>query len=127
MARMVDPSTEKPSADAGRGGKVAETTWTPEELETERQRGLRESSDPDARPAPGTFHCHEALHMTSFLTSAIDTELCNHPAILANPEWFRLAMEGQQKLADLYQDIGSEHLSADEPAGREAPSREKAE
>lgn len=81
---------------------IAETVWTPQELEDERQKALRDVGDADGDPAPGSFWCHEALHMTSFLTSAIDNELCQHRAILANPEWYRLAMEAQQKLADLY-------------------------
>jgi hypothetical protein len=77
------------------------------------------SSDPaETAPAgekhegfePGTFGCHEALHMASFLAGAVDEELCNHPAIEQNPDWLKLARTAAQALADLHQKIGAAHL-----------------
>lgn len=59
---------------------------------------------------PGSLGCHEALHMASFLTNAVDEELAGHPAILRNSEWYALARTAANALADLYQKIGGEHL-----------------
>lgn len=60
--------------------------------------------------APGTMGCHEALHMASFLSSAVDTELAQHPAILGNQEWSELASKAVKILGELYQKIGEKHL-----------------
>ena len=38
--------------------------------------------------------------------------LCSHPAILRNPEWYRLAAEAQEALWNLYQAIGDKHMDA---------------
>lgn len=91
---------------------MSETVWIDAELEEERQRAIEQNGELSGDPAPGSFYCHEALHMTSFLCSSIDTELCGHPAIAANPEWHRMAMSAHQKLADLYQMIGCAHHDA---------------
>jgi len=63
---------------------------------------------------PGSFGCHEALHMVSFFAEAIDREVCQHPAINANPEWGELAQSACEALHDLYQKIGEVHLGKDE-------------
>ena len=65
-------------------------------------------SEPDF--SPGTMGCHEALHMASFLTSVIEREILNHPAIKANPEWKKLAQRSFGAMAKLYQKIGEKHL-----------------
>lgn len=60
--------------------------------------------------APGSFGCHEALHMACFLAEAVDEQLCEHPAVSANQEWFQLAVKAKQALSDLYNQIGKAHL-----------------
>lgn len=62
--------------------------------------------------APGSMGCHEVLHMTAFLENAVDTELCQHPAIRANPAWLAVSEIVRNSLQQLYQSIGSKHLSA---------------
>ncbi len=59
---------------------------------------------------PGSHGCHEALHMASFLMQAVDTELCDHPAVKQNPAWEALATRAHDALFDLYQAIGAEHI-----------------
>lgn len=59
--------------------------------------------------APGSLGCHEALHMASFLSTAVDQELAGHPAIKRNKEWLKLARQAAGTLADLYQKIGAAH------------------
>lgn len=61
----------------------------------------------------GSFGCHEALHMASFLANAVEQELCEHPAIELVPEWKDLADAAAKALANLYQAIGSLHLDTD--------------
>lgn len=63
--------------------------------------------------APGSLGCHEALHMAAFFAGTVDEELCEHPAIVANPEWKALADRAGKALADLYQAIGAVHLQSD--------------
>lgn len=62
--------------------------------------------------APGSFGCHEALHTAALLMDVVDQRLCEHPAILANAEWYRLARAAHAKLFDLYQAIGAAHLGS---------------
>ena len=71
------------------------------------------SSDPD-RFKPGGLGCHEALHMVSYLASAVEEEVVEHPAVAQNEEWLKLAQTAAKALADLYQAIGAEHLKWDQ-------------
>jgi len=64
---------------------------------------------------PGSFGCHEALHLAFVLHSAVVRELEEHPAIVAKPKWRALASAAADTLYDLYQAIGEEHLTAAEP------------
>jgi len=77
--------------------------------------------------APGSHGCHEALHMASFFAAAVDSNLCDHPAIAQNPAWMDLAQDAADALFKLYQAIGNEHMKEipDQPRGlsaAEAPS-----
>lgn len=49
---------------------------------------------------------HEALHMSAFLMRSVASELLEHDAIRARPEWRQLAERAHQALFDLYQTIG---------------------
>lgn len=60
--------------------------------------------------SPGTMGCHEALHMASFLADAIDREILNHPSVVADPKWKKLASRSFNAMAKLYQEIGGKHL-----------------
>ena len=59
---------------------------------------------------PGTFGCHEALHMASFLCDVVDRQLVEHEAIKQNKEWLKLAYQARAALIVLYNEIGKEHL-----------------
>lgn len=67
----------------------------------------------DDRYKPGSYGCHEALHMAAFFTDAVATSLCEHKAIEQKKEWLELAEKAHQALFDLYQAIGAEHLDAE--------------
>ena len=88
--------------------------------ESERERlealAARDSEEPGWREryAPGSYGCHEALQMTSFLANAVASELLEHGAITQNAEWYELAERAHQALFDLYQAIGAQHLEADD-------------
>jgi hypothetical protein len=64
----------------------------------------------DDRFAPGTMGCHEALHMASVLADLVEAQLANHPAVLANAEWGKIANAALDSLCELYQAIGREHM-----------------
>ena len=62
---------------------------------------------------PGSFGCHELLDRTALIANLVEREMLAHPACLANEEWYALARLAANTLHDLYQRIGSEHLSAE--------------
>jgi len=59
---------------------------------------------------PGSFGCHEVLHMSDFLARSIEEELFLHPSIKDNKEWAKLARKAMKNLHKLYQAIGEEHF-----------------
>lgn len=61
---------------------------------------------------PGTFGCHEALHMAMVLADTVDDQLVEHPAIRLNPLWLSMAERAREVLLDLYQAVGGAHLTA---------------
>ena len=80
------------------------------ELLAALERDHAEGPDWQTRFAPGTFGCHEALHLASVLASMVDEHLAEHPAIVLNARWFELACRASAVLAELYQEIGRIHL-----------------
>lgn len=83
---------------------------------SKRVNAMNDEDDKEAY-APGTYGCHEALHMASFLCDAVDVELCEHGAIKLNPEWARLAEGARAKLQELYNLIAEAHHAGDEDGG----------
>ncbi len=61
---------------------------------------------------PGTFGCHEALHLASTFMIMVEQHLAEHPAVRANPEWDALATTAVKALSDLYHGIREAHLAA---------------
>ncbi len=59
---------------------------------------------------PGSFGCHEAMHLASVFRDIVEQHLVDHPAIKANPEWSALADEAMSALFRLYQAIAEEHM-----------------
>ena len=62
------------------------------------------------RYKPGSFGCHEALHLTSVLAGLVEEQLVNHPAVQMSQQWRLKAEKAACLLHELYQDIGSKHL-----------------
>lgn len=93
-------------------------SFTLEELEQHRLSELADSADDReitidelrAQFSPGSFGCHEALQMALVNLDSVDRRICAHPAVLANPDRYRLASEDQTALFNLYQAIGNVHL-----------------
>lgn len=52
--------------------------------------------------------------MAHVLAELVETRLCEHPAIQANPGWQSKAAAAAQALRELYQAIGEVHLSAEQ-------------
>ncbi len=90
------------------------------DIENERLAALQEAdiNDPE-KFKPGSYGCHEALHVTSMLTEITSTQLLAHPTILLDSDFYRRANDIHAALFDLYQAIGEKHLAgpAEEPAG----------
>ncbi|WP_430440689.1 hypothetical protein [Shinella sp.] len=89
-------------------------------IEEERLAALHEAdiSAPE-KFRPGSYGCHEALHVASMLTEITSTQLLAHPTILLDSDFYRRANDIHAALFDLYQAIGEKHLAgpAEEPAG----------
>lgn len=81
-----------------------------ERLEENRKAWAENNVDLDERFGPGSFGCHEVMHVADILAGLVENQLCNHSAILRDPRWFRLAAEARDCLARLYQEIGAVHL-----------------
>ena len=60
---------------------------------------------------PGTNGCHELLDRTSIIGDMLESHILEHPACIANPEWYQLAEQATTLLRELYQRVGAEHLS----------------
>ena len=89
-----------------------ENPTTDADLEQQRLADLAEIGDVDlSQFAPGTFGCHEAMHTTSLMLDMTDDHLLQHPAILGDPEFYRLAGEVHEAFFALYQAIGEKHLA----------------
>ena len=90
------------------------------EIEADRLAAIaeRDAEEPAWRDryTPGTFGCHEALHATLIAQGVVSDALEEHGAILANPDWYRLAAQASDALGALYQAIGAVHLSAESEA-----------
>jgi 23S rRNA G2445 N2-methylase RlmL len=72
-----------------------------------------EDDAPDYDPknfAPGTYGCHEALHVANMMVEMLERHLGDHPAILSNPEWKARVDRAADELASLYQEIGAAHV-----------------
>lgn len=59
---------------------------------------------------PGTFGCHEALHVANVLAELIESRLREHPAIKGYADWTAKAAAAAEALQELYQAIGSAHV-----------------
>lgn len=91
-----------------------------DEIEAERQRRLAELREGDKdrndkstlefRYGPGSYGCHEALHMASVILGILDRELVGHPTILTNREWYADARRIQDELYQLYQKLAAVHV-----------------
>ncbi len=71
---------------------------------------MQSDKSPTTNYAPGSFGCHEALHMSLYLAEQVEEQLCNHPSIVLKPEWRKLADRAASALQELYQTIGGEHV-----------------
>jgi hypothetical protein len=64
----------------------------------------------DMMPEMDDYGRHEVLHMASFLSRAVASELCEHAQVQTNPEWKALADSAAELLWALYQAVGGAHL-----------------
>lgn len=75
-------------------------------LDERRKDWAEDNIDIDERFGPGSFGCHEVMHVTDILAGLVDGQLCNHSAILRDPRWLRLATEAATTLPVLSGDRG---------------------
>lgn len=83
--------------------------FTDAEIEENRKDTL-ENHDPVDTPKPGTMGYHEALHTSSIVMDSVERYLMSHPAILGDPEAYKMAHNAFSNLFNLYQYLGEKHL-----------------
>jgi hypothetical protein len=91
---------------------------SPSEVEQERLRRVRELAADSGEAwadeyQPGSPGCHELLDRTALVSDQVERHLLDHPACVANPEWYLLAEQVAAALRELYQQVGAEHLRAE--------------
>jgi hypothetical protein len=82
-----------------------------EALKETLQEFSRSEAELKAQYSPGSLGCHEALHAASIAMDLFEGHVMEHPAVLINPEWFRLAAQAQEAMYALYDAIGQDHLA----------------
>lgn len=116
---MTKPKDRKATAPTRRKRTLAKESLS----KSERQQAEREGSRLDAlktvsrgqpkdwldRFAPGSFGCHELLDRLDMVTEILAEYVLNHPACLANPEWYAEADTAVTILCSLYQKVGQDH------------------
>jgi hypothetical protein len=95
-------------------------TFDTTELEQHRQQLLKEIEKP-SNYQPGSFGCHELLDRLSVVSANLEEYVCGHPACVLQAAWYASASEAATILANLYQKIGGEHLSAMPADSTDAP------
>jgi hypothetical protein len=85
----------------------------------------RAKAKPESEPhmvdlSSGILYVHEALHMTEYLSRAVDTELGEHAAVESRPQWLALCRVASGALGELYQKIGQESYYLQNPEKRPA-------
>ncbi len=99
--------------------------WMSEDFEKERLAALAarraaELEGPDhrsleARYGPGSFGCHEALHVTNLVVELLERELAGHSAVLLDAFWYGKVREAQALLHSAYSKVAQAHLAAPLP------------
>jgi hypothetical protein len=89
--------------------------YTPKEVDeawASDLESLKEEHDfVEADHQPGTFSYHEAFHTACIMMGQLDTPLLGHPAIILDKEAYKLAHEAHTAVFNLYQYLGSKHLT----------------
>jgi hypothetical protein len=97
---MSVANAEPATADREREDKAAE-------LDAECGAGwVREN-------APGSSGCHELLDRTAMFADAVEWYIVDHPACIANADWYLLADTAANSLRELYQFVGAAHTDPD--------------
>ncbi len=91
------------------------------EVEQDRQRLARELAAESGEDwgegyRPGSAGCHELLDRTALMADMVERHVLAHPACVARPEWYLLAEQAASALHALYQQVGAEHLVAEDPS-----------
>lgn len=81
-----------------------------EERRKEEAQGGPDRLSLEARFGPGSFGCHEALHVTELVVDLIERQLVQHSAVLLNPVWYAQVREAQASLHRTYCAMADEHL-----------------
>lgn len=103
MTRYTDEEIDRMAEEVGRRAQQKIEEWS---------RNFRATYTTSKSYEPGTFGCHEALDRCALLAELV-SDFSEHKAIQRIPRWRDLAEEAAERLAELYQEIGRVHLTAD--------------
>lgn len=96
------------------------------EAEQERRERIDELADEHGPRwldafKPGSFGCHELLDRTLLVANLVEQSILSHPACVHDPEWFALARQASDALAELYQRVGAAHLAEEDDQAPPGP------
>lgn len=83
--------------------------YTDAEIEECRKESLAEYGLVEITK-PKTMGYHEALHTSFIAMDSVERYLMEHPAILGDPEAYKMAHNAFSNLFNLYQYLGERHL-----------------
>jgi hypothetical protein len=116
---MTKPKDREATALTRRKRTVTKRSLSKQDrLQTEREESRLEALETASRGqpkdwldrfAPGSFGCHELLDRLSMVSGILTEYVLNHPACLANPEWYAEADTAVTTLCSLYQKVGRDH------------------
>jgi hypothetical protein len=98
-------------------------TYEEDRLAALGERRKEEASAGPERPSleetfgPGSFGCHEAMHVTDLVVDLIERQLVQHSAVILNPFWYAQVREAQALLYRAYSAAAAEHMGASSPEG----------
>lgn len=101
-------------------GALVSDAYEEERLQALAEREAAEFAGPDhsslaVRYGPGSFGCHEAMHVTQVVVDLMERELLSHSAVLLDSFWYDKVREAQALLRSAYNHVAEAHLAAPLP------------
>ena len=91
----------------GRGAYWGRKRYAKQESNKKRRNDGRKILEDEINPEIDSYSYHEALDRTHVLLTHLENALGDHPVILKEPQAYTLYEQSVEKLAELYQFLGT--------------------